>query len=24
VRSVPMIAIVKNGYRRRGWTVMRV
>ena len=24
VRSVPMVAIVKNGYRRRGWTVMRV
>ena len=24
VRSVPIIAIVKNGYRRRGWTVMRV
>jgi hypothetical protein len=24
VRSVPMIAIVKNGYRHRGWTVMRV
>jgi hypothetical protein len=24
VRSVPVIAIVKNGYRQRGWTVMRV
>ena len=24
VRSVPMIAIVKNGYRRRGWRLMRV
>ena len=24
VRSVPMIAIVKNGYRRRGWQLMRV
>jgi hypothetical protein len=24
VRSVPMVAIVKNGYRRRGWMVMRV
>lgn len=24
VRSVPMISIVKNGYRHRGWMVMRV
>jgi hypothetical protein len=24
VRSVPIIAIVKNGYRQRGWMVSRV
>jgi hypothetical protein len=24
VRSVPMITIVKNGYRRRGWRISRV
>jgi hypothetical protein len=24
VRSVPIITIVKNGYRRRGWLVTRV